>query len=221
MRTRLLIALVLALALAGCGGAGGSEPAAAPAEPAPPPPAAAPAAEGDATLWITRDRGETVLLETRVQSGRTVMRTLQTVADVETRYAGRYVQGIDGLEGSLARQQDWFFSVNGIEPDVGAAELKVRPGDVVWWDFRSWQETREEPVVVGAFPEPLVHGWNGRTRPVEIRFPASLRDAAEALAALVGEGAGRATRTCSSSSSSPARRARPSGAIAASRTTRP
>lgn len=192
MRTRLLIALLAALALSGCGG-GGGEPAAAPAAPAASPSPAAPvtpAGEGDATLWITRDRGQVVLLGTRVASGSTVMRTLQRVADVETRYAGRYVQGIDGLGGSLARQQDWFFSVNGIEPDVGAAELRVRPGDVVWWDFRSWRERREEPVVVGAFPEPLVHGWNGRARPVEIRFPPALRDAADALAALVGEGAG-------------------------------
>jgi hypothetical protein len=130
------------------------------------------------------------VLAERVPAGLTVMQALDSVADVTTRYGGRYVQAIDGVEGSLARQRDWFFFVNGIEPDRGAAEVRLRPGDVAWWDFRSWRDEMDQPVVVGAFPEPFLHGWNGRVRPVEVRAPAELADAAGRLRDLLGHGGG-------------------------------
>jgi hypothetical protein len=44
-----------------------------------------------------------------------------------------------------------------------------------------------EPVVVGAFPEPFLHGYNGRVRPVAVRFEAeSMRGTALGLANLIG-----------------------------------
>jgi hypothetical protein len=36
---------------------------------------------------------------------------------------------------------------------------------VEWWDYRSWRNPAEDSVVVGAFPEPFVHGYAGRRRP--------------------------------------------------------
>ena len=73
---------------------------------------------------------------------------------------------------ALSEKRDWFYFVNGIEPDVGAAEIRLRPGDIAWWDYRSWGGRMEQPVVVGAFPEPFLHGWDGKRRPVEMRLPA-------------------------------------------------
>ena len=170
---RLLI-VVLALALAACGGAGaGGDP---------------PAEQGTATLWVTRDRGAEVLLTADVPAGLTVIQALDREAEIETRYGGRYVQSIDGIEGSLSKQQDWFFFVNGIEPDVGGTEVVLEPGDVAWWDFRSWEQEAEAFVVVGAFPMPFSRGWKGRTRPVDVRAPAELADAADALRAVLGAG---------------------------------
>lgn len=171
---RVLACLVLALVLAGCGGssAGGGE--------------------GEASLWVTRDRGAETILTATVPAGLTVLQALDREADVETRYGGRFVQAIAGLEGSLSRQRDWFYFVNGIEPDVGGAEVRLRPGDVVWWDLRSWiGPAEQEPVVVGAFPEPFLHGWGGRTRPVEVVAPPDLDAERRALAdllAVTGEG---------------------------------
>jgi hypothetical protein len=169
-----LLAVLLALALAACGGAGagGDQPS----------------EQGGATLWVTRDRGAEVLLTATVPAGLTVIQALDREAEIETRYGGRFVQAIDGIEGSLARQRDWFFFVNGIEPDVGGTEVVLEEGDVAWWDFRAWESDTEALVVVGAFPMPFTRGWEGATRPVELRAPAELADAADALRPVLGTG---------------------------------
>jgi Domain of unknown function (DUF4430) len=172
MRCREAVALVLAVvALAGCGGGDG----------------------GKATIWITRDRGTHVLLQKSVPSGLTAMQALDRVADIDTRYGGRYVQAINGVEGSLAAQRDWFYFVNGYEGDRSAAEYKLHAGDVEWWDFRSWRKRMREPLVIGAFPEPFLHGYGGKTLPARVVYlEPDQRNDAEKVAKLVG---GRAIGT--------------------------
>ncbi len=169
MARRLLGLLAAALVVAGCGGGGGGG-----------------GADGEATLWVTRDRGDQVLIETTVDSGQTLLRALRSKADVETRYGGRFVQGIEGVEGSLAGQRDWFWFVNGIEGDRSAVEYRLQPGDVAWWDFRSWGEEARRPVVVGAFPEPFVHGWDGDVRPAAVRYAPGLAAAARRIGERLG-----------------------------------
>lgn len=169
---RRFAAVLAALALAACGGGTG----------------AGPAADETASLWVTRDRGAEVVLTAAVPAGLSVLQALDGEAEVETRYGGRFVQAVNGIEGSLTGQRDWFYFLNGIEPDVGAAEVRLGPGDVAWWDYRSWAGDLAEPVVVGAFPEPFRHGFAGRVRPVELRYPPALADAAEALRPVLGAG---------------------------------
>lgn len=159
MRRRL--ALLACLLLAGCGSSGEEQ--------------------GTASLWITRDRGVTVLYEGEVEAGRTVLQALRSAADVETRYGGRFVQAIDGLAGSAARGRDWFYFVNGVAADRGAAEYRLRGGDIAWWDYRRWAGKPEIAVVVGAFPEPFLHGYDGEVRPAAVRYEEGLRDDAEAV----------------------------------------
>ncbi len=125
---------------------------------------------GKATLWITRDRGRHVVLLRTVNAGQTAMQALETVADVHTRYGGRFVQSIDGVAGSVSARRDWFYFVNGVEADRSASEYRLHPGDVEWWDYRSWAARMEEPVVVGAFPEPLLHGYGGSHRATAVRY---------------------------------------------------
>ena len=137
MRTVALVAFVLALA--GCGGEH---------------------THGTATLWVTSDRGAHVLFAGNVPAGLTAMQALVRVQKVSTRYGGRYVQSIGGVSGSVSAEKDWFFFVNGVESDTGAAEVHLHPGDVEWWDYRSWRRGgMSVPVVVGAFPEPFLHGF--------------------------------------------------------------
>jgi hypothetical protein len=88
---------------------------------------------------------------------------------VATRFGGRFVQSIDGLTGKGAgATTDWFFYVNGIAADRGAAEYELSPGDVVQWDYRDWRAAMDVRAIVGAFPEPFVHGTGGRRRPVRV-----------------------------------------------------
>ena len=166
--------LVLALAVAVLSGCGGGE-------------------SGEATLWVTRDRGAHLILEREVPAGLTAMQALDRVADIDTRYSGRYVQAINGIAGSFPSRRDWFYFINGYEADRSAAEYRLRPGDVEWWDFRSWKTRMREPVVVGAFPEPFLHGFGGRTLPARVVYlMPDQREAAERLAMRVG---GRAIGT--------------------------
>jgi hypothetical protein len=125
-----------------------------------------------AELRVTRDFGHERLgeiSEDAVREDQTVMRLLRSRFDVDTRFGGRFVQGIDGVEGLGAEgQRDWFFWVNGVESDRGAAEYELSPGDRVQWDFRDWRAAMRVPAIVGAFPEPFQSGWEGDRRPVRL-----------------------------------------------------
>ncbi len=140
---------------------------------------------GTAQVWITRDRGRQVIETHSVPAGLTAMQALDRVADVKTRYGGRFVQAIGGLHGSLSARRDWFYFVNGIEADRSAAELRLHAGDVEWWDLRSWANGQMSvPVVVGAWPKPV----DGDVLVVSDR---GAKDAGRALARSVHANAGR------------------------------
>jgi Domain of unknown function (DUF4430) len=164
MVRRLALLLAAACLLAGCG-----EEA---------------AGEGQARLWVTRDRGAEVVMDTTVPAGVSALEALRRKAEVETRYGGRFVQAVNGIEGDLAQQRDWFWFVNGYEGDRSAADYELHDGDVLWWDHRSWAGEMRQPVVVGAFPEPFLHGYDGKRRPAVVRGPPG--ETAERLAELVG-----------------------------------
>jgi Domain of unknown function (DUF4430) len=152
-----LAVLALAALLAGCGGVGTAGTA------------------GRAGVWVTRDRGAEVIATGAVPAGLTAMQGLRRVASVETRYGGRYVQAVEGVAGSLSARRDWFYYVNGYEADRGAAEYRLRAGDVEWWDYRSWRTEMSVPLVVGAFPEPFLHGYDGERRSAVVVHDAASR----------------------------------------------
>jgi Domain of unknown function (DUF4430) len=162
-----LVSLVIGTFVTGCAGMSGES--------------------GKATLWVTRDRGRHLVLRRTVAAGQTAMQALEGAADVDTRYGGRFVQAIDGVSGSLSARRDWFYFVNGIEADRSASEYRLHPGDVEWWDFRSWAVRMEEPVVVGAFPEPLLHGYGGSRRATAVRYSTpGLASVARAIGRVTG-----------------------------------
>jgi hypothetical protein len=101
-----------------------------------------------------------------VPAGLTAMQGLERAAKVETRYGGRYVHAVDGV--SEGGRDAWFYYVNGYLADRSAAAYRLRPGDVEWWDYRAWGDPAQDPVVVGAFPEPFLHGYDGKRRPAVV-----------------------------------------------------
>ena len=150
----LLVLLALAGLAPGCGfGEGGEQ-------------------SGGAQVRVTRDFGRTLVgaaREPTIREDQTVMRLLRSRFDVDTRYGGRFVQAIDGLEGrGSGATVDWFYFVNGVEADVGAAEFELSPGDRVQWDYRRWDAAMRAPAIVGAFPEPFLNGLQGKRRPVRV-----------------------------------------------------
>ena len=131
---------------------------------------------GRATLWVTKDRGAHVVLVRHVPAGLTAMQALDRVAKITTRYGRRYVQ-----------------SINGYEADRSASEYRLHDGDIEWWDFRDWTHALRQQVVVGAFPEPFLHGWSGKRLPSRVVY-VSPRDRAAArrlAAALHARATGR------------------------------
>jgi Domain of unknown function (DUF4430) len=147
------LVVALALALTGCGLGAGSKPS-------------------GTKLTITQDFGAKPVREIeapKVAGDETVMRLLQRNAKVSTRYGGGFVQSIDGLAGSGGGQSvDWFYYVNGVEAPRGAASTTLRAGDRVWWDRHDWSGAMRVPAVIGSFPEPFLHGINGKRLPVRV-----------------------------------------------------
>ena len=114
------------------------------------PSAGAPAA----TVVATADYGARELLSARVEPGQPVMRATRGATEVETEYAGAYISRMLGLGSSRSGTRDWFFYVNGTVSSVGARDVEVRDGDMVWWDHRFWGDLQEAPEVIGAYPAP-------------------------------------------------------------------
>jgi hypothetical protein len=156
---------------------------------------------GGARLTVTRDFGNVTVLRASVQSlpgEETAMRFLQRRAeDVETRYGGRFVQAINGISSGAkdGRRSDWFYYVNGIESDVGAAEKKIYGGDYVWWDYRDWTTAMRVPAVVGSFPEPFAHGSEGKRFPIRIDCAQDAEDTCDRMADRLGTAGIDASKT--------------------------
>jgi hypothetical protein len=55
-----------------------------------------------------------------------------------------------------------------VEAEKGAASTRVRNGDRIWWDRHDWGSVSRVPAVVGSFPEPFLHGTDGRRLPVRV-----------------------------------------------------
>ncbi len=128
------------------------------------------------TVTVTRAFGSQPLAtvtRSKVPGSETVMRTLERSFRVTTRYGGGFVQSINGLAGSSAHL-DWFYYVNGLQAPLGAASTSVHRGDTIWWDLHDWSATDTIPAVVGSFPEPFVHGQGGKRYPAVIECGATV-----------------------------------------------
>ena len=147
-------AVAVALLLSGCGFGEGE------------------AQDGGAEIRVTKDFGNEQVAADKIDTvheDESVMRLLQAQHDVETRFGGKFVEAIDGVEGSGGGgTRDWFYFVNGTLADEGAADWEVHAGDVIQWDNRDWSATQRIPAIVGAFPEPFRNGFKGERLPTRL-----------------------------------------------------
>ena len=172
--TAVAIALLCAaLAAAGCGLGPGAE-------------------VGNVRLSVTREFGAVRVLDRSLaaKESDTVMRVLEGAADISTRYGGGYVHAIDGVaeEQRGGDPYDWFFYVDGVESQIGAAEYELQGGERVWWDYRNWAATNHVPAVVGSWPAPFKEGIGGERRPVVVECRGGGDACADTRAALEREG---------------------------------
>jgi hypothetical protein len=128
---------------------------------------------GGIELTVTRDYGSVSMLQRKVDhvtESDTVMRVLEREAEIGTRYGGGFVQSIDGVAAQerFSHSLDWFYYVDGVEASVGAADYRLRAADEIWWDYRDWSAAIGVPAVVGAWPEPFVHGYDGDRHSVAV-----------------------------------------------------
>ncbi len=117
---------------------------------------------GSVSVAVTRDFGVRPVVSAPpvdVSGSTSLLEVLDAVA--ESREGTSAITSIDGVAG------DWRVYVNGIRiANTGTAD--VRPGDRVWLDLPGDGVTAEVPAVVGAFPEPFVHGTKGRRIPTRV-----------------------------------------------------
>jgi hypothetical protein len=149
--------------------------------------------EGHVSLTVTRDYGTKALVQKTdsIHESDNVLRVLDRSTDITTRYGGGFVQAINGLSGTQSggRSSDWFFYVNGIESPIGAAQYDLSGGDRVWWDYRDWTAAMRVPAVVGSWPEPFLHGFQGKRFDAAVRCRAAQPACDRVDAALKGAGA--------------------------------
>jgi hypothetical protein len=134
--------------LAGCGGRTGGD-------------------QSGARLRVTRDFGHGLVAQGSVAQlggNPTALRLLRASArGVTTRHGDVVaVAGIKATAGTV-----WAPYVNGVATSQGQ-KTKLHGGDVVQWDLHPRAEDRTIRAIVGSFPEPFVHGMEGKRFPVRV-----------------------------------------------------
>ncbi len=143
---------------------------------------------GEARIIVTRNFGCDLMIDELIKLGNdtSAMDALGQVAEIETSYGGGFVDAINGVSsqygGSNSARTDWFIYLNGIQSDVGALDYTLYPGDVEHWDFRDWRFHHFVPAIIGDFPEPFLHGYEGDIRPVLVVYQDNFNKEAEILA---------------------------------------
>ena len=143
---------------------------------------------GEARIIVTRNFGRDLMVDELIKLGNdtSAMEALGQVAEIETSYGGGFVDVINGVSsrysGSDSARNDWFVYLNGIQSDVGALDYTLYPGDVEHWDFRDWRFHHFVPAIIGAFPEPFLHGYEGDVRSVLVVYQDNFEKEAGILA---------------------------------------
>ena len=132
-----------------------------------------PSANGPrARVLVTVDYGMEPVLDEMVllDTDETAMDALNAVAEVGTAYGGGFVRSINGIGLPADSRCDWFFAVNGVLSNRGAAEHALRDGDVEHWDYRQWGLRHNVSATLGSVPAFLLNGFRSEARPTIVAF---------------------------------------------------
>lgn len=146
-------------------------------------------------LLITRDFGTRTLFAKTVgyKENATILDVLKSNLQIETKYGGSFINSINGLVGSTrganGKRQDWFNYINGICCDVGVLDYNLETAAAIWWDYHPWMMGPSIATVIGSYPEPFLHGYEGKVKPTIIMSSEDDLDLSKSLqAALKSQG---------------------------------
>ncbi|MBU5593825.1 DUF4430 domain-containing protein [Amphibacillus sp. MSJ-3] len=90
-------------------------------------------------LIISQEHGEEILAEEEleVEEGSTLMDILKDNFDIEE--DNGFITAINGIKAEEDEPYAWMYTINGEMASVGAADYKVENGDVIEFDFQSWE----------------------------------------------------------------------------------
>lgn len=129
----------------------------------------------------TRDFGRELIFDREAVIERRM--SAQDVLAKVTEFAtdGSYILEFEGLRGN--DQVYWMYYINGMLSKWFASGYIIRPGDVMVWDFHPWAGAHHgASAIIGSFPEPLLHGYEGRTYPTTVVYGEGFQGQAQAVA---------------------------------------
>ncbi len=149
--------------------------------------------KNNAIIIVSLYYGKETLLKKEVKSGQSVLDALKAVANVSTSYGGAFVNGINGIYSDSQKKMDWFYYVNGILANVGAASYILQGGDVVRWDYHHWTSFDMLNAELADFPSMFTNGYGGTVYPTIIVYNQSLYDTAFELKKYLADSGAKVT----------------------------
>lgn len=112
----------------------------------------------------------------------TAQEVLAAVTDIQM--DGSYIVEFEGLRGN--DRVYWLYYINGMFSKVFASGYLIRPGDVMYWDFHTWTGTYHgSSAIIGNYPEPFIHGYDGSARPTLVVYGNGFHEEASRLLSLL------------------------------------
>lgn len=136
------------------------------------------------SLAITKNYGKEVIQENliTVASGTSALEALKMITEVDTDYGGKFVSSINGIKSAYPdKNYDWFFYINGFLSKEGAASYQITNGDLIQWDYHSWESSRLQYAVLGCYPKYFINGYAGKISPTVIVFEEEFSNTATEL----------------------------------------
>ncbi|WP_440897547.1 DUF4430 domain-containing protein [Amphibacillus sp. Q70] len=90
-------------------------------------------------LVISQENGEEILAqeELEIEEGLTLMEVMQENFEVEEEDG--FISAINGIQAEDGEPYAWLYTINGEHATVGAADYEIENGDVIEFDFQSWE----------------------------------------------------------------------------------
>ncbi|SFF62444.1 protein of unknown function [Halobacillus alkaliphilus] len=88
---------------------------------------------------ISKNNGEETLADKdiSVEEGTTLLKVMENNFEVEQ--SEGFINSIEGIAGNQEKKMAWMYTINGEEAQVGANEYEVKQGDVIVFDYHSWE----------------------------------------------------------------------------------